>query len=61
MCKAAKETQMIKHKLLDAVGEGEGGMKGRVAWKHIHYHTYKRGSGHLLCDSGSSDWGFVPT
>ena len=24
--------------LVDTVGEGQGGMNGEAAWRHIHYH-----------------------
>ena len=28
----------IKNRLLDPVGEGEGGMIERIALKHVYYH-----------------------
>ena len=28
----------VKNRLLDSVGEGEGGIFERIALKHVHYH-----------------------
>ena len=28
----------VKNRLLDSVGEGEGGMIWRIALKHVYYH-----------------------
>ena len=29
---------MQRKSIANTVGEGEGGMNLRIAWKHIHYH-----------------------
>ena len=33
-----QKRQDVKNRLLDSVGEGEGGMIERIALKHVYYH-----------------------
>ena len=34
----SKRNRVVKNRLLDSVGEGEGGMIKRIALKHVYYH-----------------------
>ena len=34
----SKRDTDIKNRLLDSVGEGEGGIFERIALKHVYYH-----------------------
>ena len=37
-CRTEKEDRDIKKRLLDSVGEGDGGMIGKNRLKHVYHH-----------------------
>ena len=44
-----QKRQDVKNRLLDSVGEGEGGMIERIALKHVYYHMRNRSPVQVRC------------
>ena len=53
----SKRATDVKNRLLDYVGEGDGGVIKRIALKHIYYHMWNRPPVQVQCmRQGTQDW-----